>query len=59
MNQSNLIPKEFESPKPSTADEIVELADRGEDISRFFARKGKMIPPFAPDAKEEGNGQED
>jgi hypothetical protein len=32
--------------KPPTEDEIAELADRGEDISRFFTRKGKMMPPI-------------
>ena len=40
------MPKTLESPKPPTADEIAELADRGEDISRFFTRKGKMMPPI-------------
>ena len=34
------------SPKPPTADEIAKMADRGENISRFFARKGKMMPPI-------------
>jgi hypothetical protein len=32
--------------RPPTADEIAELADRGEDISRFFTRKGRMMPPI-------------
>jgi hypothetical protein len=40
------MPKELESPKPPTADEIAELADRGEDISRFFTNAGKMMPPI-------------
>jgi hypothetical protein len=40
------MPKTLESPKLATADEIAELADRGEDISRFFTRKGKMMPPI-------------
>jgi hypothetical protein len=40
------MPKTLESPKPPTADEIAELADRGEDISRFFTRKGKMMAPI-------------
>ncbi|MGA3262955.1 MAG: hypothetical protein ABSC47_02795 [Terracidiphilus sp.] len=40
------MPKTLESPKPLTADEIAELADNGEDISRFFTRKGKMMPPI-------------
>ena len=40
------MPKTLESPKPPTADEIAELADSGEDISRFFGRKGKMMPPI-------------
>lgn len=38
------MPKTPESPKPPTADEIAELAERGEDVSSFFTRKGKMMP---------------
>jgi len=37
--------KTLEATTPPTADEIAELADRGEDISRFFTRKGKMMQP--------------
>jgi len=40
------MPKTLESPKPISADEIAEQADRGENISRFFTRKGKMMPPI-------------
>ena len=40
------MPKTLESAKPPTADEIADLADRGEDISRFFTGKGKMMPPI-------------
>ena len=40
------MPKTLDSPKPPTADEIAELADKGEDISRFFTGKGKMMPPI-------------
>jgi hypothetical protein len=40
------MPKTLESPKPATADEIAELADRGEDISRLFTNTGKMMPPI-------------
>jgi hypothetical protein len=40
------MPKALESPKKLTADEIAELADKGDDISRFFTRKGKMMPPI-------------
>lgn len=40
------MPKTLESPKRPTADEIAELADKGENISRFFTRKGKMMPPI-------------
>jgi len=36
----------LESPKPLNADKIAELADRGEDVSRFFTGKGKMMPPI-------------
>ncbi len=32
--------------KIPTADEIAEMADRGEDISRFFTGDGKMKPPL-------------
>jgi hypothetical protein len=40
------MPKTLESPKPLTADEIADLADKGENISRFFTNKGKMMPPI-------------
>ena len=40
------MPKTLESTKPPTADEIAEMADRGEDISRFFSTEGKMMPPI-------------
>lgn len=40
------MPKTVESPLPPTADEIADMADRGEDISRFFTNKGKMMPPI-------------
>ena len=32
--------------KVPTADEIAEMADRGEDISKFFTGDGKMRPPL-------------
>lgn len=32
------------SRKPISAEEIAEMADRGENIMRFFAGKGKMMP---------------
>ena len=38
--------KEIDTVKPPTADEFAALADSGEDISRFFTRKGKMMPPI-------------
>ena len=38
--------KTLESPKPPTADEIAEMADRGENVLRFFTGKGKMMPPI-------------
>lgn len=34
------------SKKKVSADEIGEMAMRGEDISRFFTGKGKMMPPM-------------
>ncbi len=40
------MPKMLESPKPLSADQIAELADKGENVSRFFTGKGKMMPPI-------------
>jgi hypothetical protein len=31
--------------KKVTAEQIAKMADRGEDISKFFTNKGKMMPP--------------
>jgi hypothetical protein len=38
--------KTVEPPRPVSADEIADMADRGEDISRFFTNNGKMMPPI-------------
>ncbi len=59
MKNSHFMPKTPESHKPPTADEIAELADRGEDISHFFNRKGKMMPPILPAPEEDNDDQED
>jgi ribbon-helix-helix CopG family protein len=32
--------------KPIPADEIAEMADRGENVSRFFTNSGKMVQPI-------------
>ena len=40
------MPKTLVPPKTMTADEIAELADKGEDVSRFFTNTGKMMPPI-------------
>lgn len=40
------MPKSIEIHKPLSANKIAVLADSGEDISRFFTRKGKMMPPI-------------
>ncbi len=32
--------------KIPTADELAEMADRGEDISKYFSGDGKMKPPL-------------
>jgi hypothetical protein len=37
--------KRLEPPRPLTADEIAGVADRGEDISRFFTNAGTMMLP--------------
>jgi hypothetical protein len=40
------MPKTLESPQSPTADQIAEMADKGENISRYFTNKGKMMPPI-------------
>jgi hypothetical protein len=40
------MPTQLETPKPPAADEIADMADRGDNISRFFTGKGKMMPPI-------------
>jgi hypothetical protein len=40
------MPKTVEARKPRSAEEIAEMAGRGEDISRFFTNDGKMMPPI-------------
>ena len=40
------MPKIAETKKPLSADEIAEMASSGEDISRFFTNKGKIMPPI-------------
>jgi hypothetical protein len=40
------MPKTVNSAQPKTAEEIAVMADRGEDISRFFTNNGKMMPPI-------------
>ena len=34
-----------ERKRPLSADEIADKADQGEDISRFFTNKGRMVRP--------------
>ena len=38
--------KTHKTAKPITAEAIARLADRGEDISRFFEGKGRMVQPI-------------
>jgi hypothetical protein len=40
------MPKTIESSRTTTADNIADLADRGENISRFFTNTGKKMPPI-------------
>jgi hypothetical protein len=40
------VPRTIMTLKPLPADEIAEIADKGEDISRFFTNNGKMMPPI-------------
>jgi hypothetical protein len=32
--------------KPPAAEQIARMADRGEDVSKFFTNKGKMMAPI-------------
>jgi hypothetical protein len=36
----------LERAKPISADAIAALADRGEDVTRFFTGKGRMVQPI-------------
>jgi hypothetical protein len=38
------MPKTLEKRKPLSPDSISEIASRGEDVSRFFTNKGRMMP---------------
>jgi hypothetical protein len=40
------MPKTIKARKPISADRIAVMAERGEDISRFFTNKGKMMTPI-------------
>jgi hypothetical protein len=46
VKKKSSMPKTVETRKPLSADEIAEMASRGEDISRFFSNKGRMMPPI-------------
>ena len=35
-----------ESKKAPSAESIASMADRGEDVSRFFTKRGKMMRPI-------------
>ena len=35
-----------ESKKAPSAESIARMADRGEDVSRFFTKRGKMMRPI-------------
>ena len=38
--------KTRKTAKPVSAEHIAKLADKGEDVSRFFTGKGKMVQPI-------------
>jgi hypothetical protein len=42
--------KARQETKPISADEIAEMADRGEDVSRFFTGQCRRMPPIPKDA---------
>ena len=41
------MPKINKLREPISADRIAAMAERGDDISRFFTRQGKRMPVFA------------
>ncbi len=40
------MPKTARKQRPVSADKIAAMAERGEDISRFFSGNGKMMQPI-------------
>lgn len=40
------MPKAIETRKSPSADEIANMTDRGESVSRFFTNAGKKMPPI-------------
>jgi hypothetical protein len=52
LEEEELLPKEIESPKPPTADEIAEFADSGVSVSRFFTNNGRKMAPILPDNED-------
>ena len=38
--------KTLKSAKPVSAETIAKLADRGDDVSRFFKGEGRMVQPI-------------
>jgi hypothetical protein len=38
--------KTLKTTKPITAEAVARLADKGEDVSRFFERQGRMVHPI-------------
>ena len=40
------MPTTVKARKPIPADEIARMADRGENVSRFFTNNGKMMQPI-------------
>lgn len=46
MKRKVYMPRTAKAVKPPSADEIGEMASRGENISQFFTNKGRMMPPI-------------
>jgi hypothetical protein len=40
------MPRTVKRRKPIPADEIAAMAEKGEDVSRFFRGGGRMMPPI-------------
>jgi hypothetical protein len=51
QQSKNRMQKITQKRKPVSAEAIARIAERGGNVSRFFAGKGKMMPPIQGDRR--------